>query len=241
MFLSFSDCKKSTVNTDIVDPSENTETGGGTSANIYYLDVGNGDTLRYSLSIPDNYTPGQAVPLILSLHYGTDDSTGVGFKYMTRMIIPALNELNAIIISPDSLYGSWDNQICEQAVLQLIEYIKSKYSIDNNRVLVTGYSMGGIGTWHFAAKYPEIFALGIPIAGKPSQESLSLWGEAPIFVIHGRLDQTFPVEEIVAIVDQLKAEGKPIEANFIDGLGHSIYTNYISYLKETISWIQANW
>ena len=41
------------------------------------------------------------------------------------------------------------------------------HAIDKAKVVVTGYSMGGAGTWHFAEKYPERFSAAIPVAGRP--------------------------------------------------------------------------
>ena len=41
------------------------------------------------------------------------------------------------------------------------------HAVDMKRIAVTGFSVGGTGSWHFAAKYPERFSAAIPVAGRP--------------------------------------------------------------------------
>ncbi len=39
------------------------------------------------------------------------------------------------------------------------------YDIDQDRVYMVGISMGGFGTWEFAARGPDLFAAAVPMAG----------------------------------------------------------------------------
>src|SRR5438477_9243280 len=60
-------------------------------------------TIRYTISIPDRYSPSAPVPLILALHFGVGggDALGAGRGVMQALIGPALAELGAIIVAPD--------------------------------------------------------------------------------------------------------------------------------------------
>jgi predicted peptidase len=42
-----------------------------------------------------------------------------------------------------------------KAVNALLDMVMARYAIDKKRVAVTGYSMGGSGSWHWAEKFPE--------------------------------------------------------------------------------------
>src|SRR5215471_16522670 len=70
-----------------------------------------GPSIRYAIDIPDNYSPSMPVPLILALHFGVrgGDALGAGRDVVQILIGPALEELGAIIIAPDSVRGDWSS------------------------------------------------------------------------------------------------------------------------------------
>ena len=49
--------------------------------------------------------------------------------------------------------------------LEILDRMKREYPIDENRVLVTGFSMGGAACWHMAAHYTDLWAAASPGAG----------------------------------------------------------------------------
>jgi predicted peptidase len=126
-----------------------------------------GPAIRYALSIPPGYSPAKPVPLILSLHFGGDPA-GAGRSMLDILIGPALADLGAIIVAPDSMEGGWNTPQNERAVQALLAAVMNAYRVDSRRMLVTGFSMGGAGTWHWANKFPELFSAAIPLAGRPT-------------------------------------------------------------------------
>ena len=139
--------------------------------------------VRYTIYIPSTYVLSRPVPLILALHYGVggQDPDGAGGQMLQILIGPALVELGAIIVAPDSVRGNWSSPENEKAVNALLDMVLAKYEIDRKKIAVTGYSMGGAGTWHFAEKYPDRFSAAIPIAGRPP-ESAAGW-HLPVLAI----------------------------------------------------------
>src|ERR1700688_2276521 len=125
--------------------------------------------IGYAIFIPANYSPSTPVPLILALHFGVGggDAAGAGGDVVQILIGPALAELGAIIVAPDSVRGNWSSPENEKAVNALLDMVVAHYSIDKKKVAVTGYSMGGAGSWHFAEKFPERFRAVAPVSGRP--------------------------------------------------------------------------
>jgi pimeloyl-ACP methyl ester carboxylesterase len=74
------------------------------------------------------------------------------------LIQPALGELGAVIVAPDSLDGRWSTPANERAVNALLAAVEKNYVIDQKKVIVTGFSMGGQGTWYWGEKYPDRFS-----------------------------------------------------------------------------------
>jgi len=199
--------------------------------------------LYYGIEIPPSYQPQNPVPLVLALHYGGVFSDYYGKSFALNLVEPGLEELEAIIISPTCPMGDWNTPISEKAVMALIDHILSNYSIDQRRILVTGYSMGANGTWYFAAKYPDLFSIAIPISGTgmiQRREMLRVI-KARLYVIHSRVDEICPFEEVEYLIDLLMGWGLPVEFRIVEDLSHYQTTKFIPYLQETVPWIQSIW
>ena len=55
------------------------------------------------------------------------------------------------------------NGIAEEDVLRAMDDVKRAYNVDEDRVYLTGLSMGGGGTWHLGLRYPDRFAAIAPV------------------------------------------------------------------------------
>jgi len=59
------------------------------------------------------------------------------------------------------------------SIKQMVDYMKSNYSIDNSRVFATGLSAGGAMTAVMLSAYPDVFAAGAEMAGLPYKVATS--------------------------------------------------------------------
>jgi predicted peptidase len=194
--------------------------------------------IQYAISIPSDYSAARAVPLILSLHFG-GDPVGAGRSMLDILIHPALADLGAIIIAPDSLGGGWNTAQNEQAVQTLLDAVLKTYNVDTRKVLVTGFSMGGSGTWHWADKFPERFTAAIPLAGRPTGTP-STW-RVPVFAVHSQDDELVPVGPAQKQIDQLKQLGKNAEIVVLSGITHYQTGRYVEGLRRAIPWVKGVW
>ena len=129
--------------------------------------VVDGTEISYTIAIPNSYSDSVPAPLILALHFGGQPTRFYGGQFMNTMVKPALKNLRAILLAPTvPMGGNWTNEGSEDAVMGLMREIREEYNIDPEKILVTGFSLGGIGTWEYASNYPEIFAAAIPMPGK---------------------------------------------------------------------------
>ena len=197
--------------------------------------------IRYAISIPKNYSPSTAVPLILALHYGVRgaDAADAGGDVVKILVGPALAELGAIIVAPDSVRGDWSSPENEKAVNVLLDFVVAQYAIDEKKIAVTGYSMGGTGSWHFAEKFPERFSAAIPIAGKPPQ-SASGW-RLPVLAIHSRDDQVAPFDPTEARIAELEKAGVNAKIIALGGITHYQVPRFRGALRQAIPWLQEVW
>ncbi len=193
---------------------------------------------RYTLSIPEGYTGKESLPLVLALHYGGHGAPFYGRHILTDMVKPALDELNSIIVSPDCPSSDWTQPESEAFVLELLDQLETEYN--ESKVLVTGYSMGGMGTWHLAASHPERFAAAVVMAGLPPDNVAEIEWEVPLFIIHGRNDEVLPIQPTLDAVEELQSLGVELEFQTLEGVTHYQTNLFVAELKATIPWILEN-
>lgn len=196
-----------------------------------------GGAIRYAISIPPNYSPSARVPLVLALHYA--GGPGSGRSMLEFLVRPAFAELGAIIVAPDSLRGDWSTPPNERGVNALLDAVLATYSIDAKKVAVTGYSMGGAGTWYWAANYPDRFTAAIPVAGRPTGEVRS-W-RVPVFAIHSRDDEVMRIGPTEQRIDELKKMGKTAEIVVLTGITHFQTDRHVDGLRRAVPWLKNLW
>lgn len=197
-----------------------------------------GTAYTYTLHIPESYDPmGVPAPFAMALHFGG------GGKYYGKGIIalqvmPGLRDIEPIIVAPDCLGGGWCNDKNEQMVLEIYEKVMQEYRIDPKRTLITGFSMGGHGTWYVAGRNQDRFRAAIPIAGRPS-ESVQSW-TLPVYAIHSSNDSVVEIGPTRKYVEQMQKANAPMQ--LVETLiPHFKTDNYKHPLREAVPWLKEVW
>ncbi len=197
--------------------------------------------IRYAISIPHSYSPSTPVPLILALHFGVGGggADGAGRDVVQILIGPAFAELGAIIVGPDSVKGDWSSPENEKAVNALLDSVQARYSIDKKKVVVTGFSMGGTGSWHFAESFPERFSAAIPVAGRPPATAAG-W-RLPVLAIQSHDDQVVPFGPTEARIAELQKAGVNAKLIPLTGITHYETYRFRDALRQSIPWLREIW
>jgi predicted peptidase len=124
--------------------------------------------------------------------------------------------------------------------MEILKRVLESYSIDRKRILVTGYSLGGHGTWYMAARHPDFFRAAIPMAGSPGEESLEHL-EMPICIVHSMDDRVVSIGPARDAVKALKSRGARAELIVARGVGHYQFSEFIPYLRRAAKWIKKQW
>lgn len=206
--------------------------------------LSDGTTLRYSVYLPKGFQADKKTySLIFSLHFGGRVTAFYGGSMISMLVAPGLKELEPIIVAPDSLNGAWNTAENIAAIDQLWQQIQSDYKIDKRRTLLTGFSMGGHGTWAIAAQFPDRFRAAIPIAGRglSDQEVTGATWQMPVYVIHSKADKVVPIEPTRAFVEQMTSAGADVTFVEVEELPHFQTYRFADPLKEAIPWIREVW
>ena len=176
------------------------------------------------LSIPE-IKEGYKVPLIIALHWaGSRESY---LEYSTCLAFPALEFLNAIIVAPSSNFGNWVHRKNEKKVIGLIKRLIKYWPIDKEKIIITGYSNGGIGSWEYAKKYPKRFAAVLPVSGHYEPHKMKV----PAYILHGENDDLFNVSEVESAIEKSKKKGSLIHFKALSGFSHYSACSYVDALS----------
>ena len=111
-----------------------------------------------------------------------------------------------------------------QALEKAIDRIIASEHIDEDRVYLTGLSMGGFGSWHLGAKRPGQFAAVVPICGGGLPDTASRLKDVPVWVVHGEEDRVVPERYSREMVDALHAAGGSVKYTVLEGVPHDSWT-----------------
>ncbi len=197
---------------------------------------------HYSIAIPSDYKESTAIPALLALHWGGNVDINSGFSYLQYFVLPATKEFDGIIISPACPEASgWIHPNSKQFILALIDKIKTDYNIDPSKFAISGYSMGGIGTWYYAVTYPNIFSAAIPIASMPSSSIRPITDIIPTYVIHGEDDEIFTYNVVESLVSDIKIKNNTIKLVKVENATHYQTDSYKNHLSDAIDWLIDRW
>lgn len=164
-----------------------------------------GDTeFRYALYVPPTYRADRRYPLIVCLH-------GAGFggdAYLDRWQ-PRLKD-DYLLACPTIEGGAWWTREAEALVLAVIADVRRAYAVDERRIMLTGMSNGGTGTFLIGLNHADRFAALAPMASALPRGLYPLLENArsvPFYVIHGSKDQIMPVQYSRDLVAHLQANG----------------------------------
>jgi predicted esterase len=181
----------------------------------------------YSVRIPEGYDPGRRYPLLVFLHgSGQDDRGQLGRDGLPRDLI-----LLAPRARGTSNWYSADH--AQEDIREAIRDVGANYSIDESRILLAGFSMGGYGVYRTFLESPDLFRAlavfsGIPrVPGGPAGApdfldlpDLAPFQSMPLFVFHGDRDRNCPVEQTRALVERLRRAGAQVTYVEEPGKGH---------------------
>ncbi|MEN8773067.1 MAG: prolyl oligopeptidase family serine peptidase [Akkermansiaceae bacterium] len=138
---------------------------------------------------------------------------------------------------PDDSKG-WRGEYLDDVIGLLKTAIKN-LPVDEDRIYITGVSMGGFGTWSALAEAPELFAAAVPVCGGGNPGTAKAIKDIPIWTHHGVADPVVSVEFTRRMVEALKKEKGNIKYTEYDeasGIKHDAWTPCYSN-PEVYEWI----
>ena len=199
----------------------------------------------YAIYIPENFDESKEYPLVVFLHgafsnhrlglrraFGEGNKQGPEFGTpgfvppetdleVTRFY-PKLKPVDYIVAAPFARGTAGYQGIPEQDIFDMLADIKSKFSIDEDRMYLTGLSMGGGGTLWVGLTRPDLWAAIAPVCPAPPEETNNLAGNAlnvPVHLFVGDRDGLMATAN--AWDEKFKANNVDVEYIIYPGIAHN--------------------
>ena len=195
--------------------------------------------MNYYLYLPRDFDENKKYPLLIFLHgSGERDkisklkSFGPLKESLTGMDLPF------VMLYPHCQGKQTWNSYLERLAKLIKKYKNLKY-IDENKVYLTGLSMGGFGTWALAIENPDMFAAIAPLCGGGIPWTTYTIKDVPTWAFHGDKDDDVKIDESIRMVKRQNEYGGNAKLTILEGYNHGIW-NDVYHKKELYEWFLDN-
>jgi len=194
---------------------------------------------KYLLYLPDGYAADteKQWPLMIFLHGSGEsgDSLDMVKAWGPPKLIDEGKKFPFIVVSPQAPPRTgWQVDILKK----MLDDLKKKYRVDNDRVYLTGLSMGGFGTWNFSSKYPNEFAAIAPICGGGNADEVWKLRHMPVWCFHGAKDDVVPPAASEKMVNALKKINPDVKFTLYPDANHNSWE--VTYNNDSLyTWLLA--
>ena len=146
-----------------------------------------------------------------------------------------------IIISPQlkTSMGTWTGAY----VMEVLNHVKTYLRIDQNRIYLTGLSLGGGGVWAVSTAYPDVFAAIIPICSGYNLTSKACKiaeYNIPVWAFHGDADAVVSHNVTVNMINAINnCSPKPsplAKLTIFPGVGHNAWDK-VFLQTDVLNWM----
>ena len=186
----------------------------------FHSDVDSSDQ-PYAIYVPANLDRARSYPLVISLHM--EEASHV---LNLRQLLGRSPNLDFIVASPLARGSMGYRGVAEKDVYDVLADVKRRYPVDDDRVYLTGASMGGGGTLWLGLTRPDVWAAMAPVCADPPAGIEDLAGNAlhlPVLLFQGEEDPIVPARSSRQWQKRFLEQGAPAEYIEYPGLRHNAW------------------
>ncbi len=211
----------------------------GKDIRLTYVSAVDKSEQPYRLYVPSAYDGHKALPLVLALHgTGGDEDTLFDAPNYQKGALKVAAEKHGVLLASPRGWGTTEYRTTgENDVLAVMEEVRRRYKVDDQRIYLTGHSMGGTGAAYLALHHPDQFAAAAPLAAAYGFPWLARnAGRVPFLWVGGSLDNGFYHQGVGVGVERMRKFGVPVVVEMLPGEGHygpiQDFDRIIAWLKK---------
>lgn len=174
----------------------------------------------FAVYVPEEYDAAKPWPVIVALHGGS----GNGRDFLWTWVRD-VKRAGSLLVAPTAVGSTW-GEVDELGLLEMLTWLRGRYNVAADRVLLTGLSDGGTFTLVYGLAHPDVFRALAPACGvfhpvNFANGNLDRARGTPIYLVHGAQDFLFPVQLAHITRDTLTAAGAHLTYRELPELSHT--------------------
>jgi len=179
----------------------------------------------YGIYIPDDYRGDEKFPLIIYLA-GNSGPAIEGVQVGSA----AFERTGYLVVYPNG-WGGWWRSGTETMVDSLLSEVMRTFSVDPERIYLSGLSNGGTGTFDYVSLWPQRFSAAVIAMGAGLFGFTEAGGDRPfvsnathlpLLFLHGKKDPVIPVSATMNTVDSLRVQHADVAMRIFPEREHEI-------------------
>ena len=214
------------------------------------------DTLNYRILKPVNYDSTKQYPVHLFLHgageRGNDNVSQLVHGSKLFLKKESREKYNSWVIFPQAPKHDWwgykdsyklNYNVKESKAMSLVVKLMDNFSkrndVNQNKIYVSGLSMGGMGTFVILNLRPNMFAAATPICGDGDPNSVKNYAKKiPIWIFHGSDDTVVSPKKSLKMANAIIDAGGSPKITFYENVGHDSWNNAFDE-ENFLKWIHS--
>ena len=214
------------------------------------------DTLNYRILKPLNYDSTKQYPVHLFLHgageRGNDNVSQLVHGSKLFLKKESREKYNSWVIFPQAPKYDWwgykdpyklNYNVKESKAMSLVVKLMDNFSkrndVNQNKIYVSGLSMGGMGTFVILNLRPDMFAAATPICGDGDPNSVNNYAKKiPIWIFHGSDDTVVSPKKSLKMANAIIDAGGSPKITFYENVRHDSWNNAFAE-EDFLKWIHS--
>lgn len=218
-----------------------------------------GSVQPVGLILPERIDSSKKLPLFVWLHGRGDKATDLHFICDRLDKKGEVAPAGAITLHPFGRQCVGYKNAGSTDVMEAIDFACANYPVDQRRIVMVGFSMGGAGAWLLAAHYTDRFVAASPGAGYaetaryqnltpdkyPEKYQQLLWGvndvpgytrnlfNIPVIAYSGELDKQIQAARVME--EAFQTEGRKLDHLIGPGMGHKYHPDVLKDLLSRLT------
>jgi len=212
-----------------------------------------GERLPYRLYVPLGYDANRKYPLLLWLHggdgRGSDNVRQIGGENQIATHYFAGKEVQLnfpmFVLLPQCPTGdNWSDPDLNQPTkwleltMSVLADVRKEFSIDPDRLYLSGQAMGGLGVWSTLQAYPGMWAGAVIMSAYDNFTNVKVLAQTPIWLFQGQSDDTVPVILVQEMVKQLKKANAKLRYTEYPKTGHQVWKKVFTE-PDLLPWLSS--
>jgi predicted esterase len=189
----------------------------------------------YGLYLPEGFDEARAYPLVVMLH-----GAGSNHRLALRRVFGFTNAPGETDVEASRTFPAWPPRpfivatplgrgtmgyqgVAERDVLDVVADVRRRFRVDEDRMYLTGLSMGGGGALWLGLSRPDMWAAIAPVCPAPPPGTGDLLPNAlnvPVHLFQGGADPVVPASGTRALGERLREAGAAVEYTEYPGVAH---------------------